>query len=305
MRPRYSRWGAATELSAFILVVAGSVTACMPDAAGGDAEPTVIPISFFGQDSLPMVPVTVAGRQVPFILDFGAGITVFSKELCDSIGCTSSGRMAGVRHTGEILELSLVQLPTVQLGPLARDSFIGAVLDMAAWQEVAPVAGVLSLHVLENVPFELDLSRRRLVLNPILTAEQSAGMVPGNIAVIRQHAATVELHVPVFLGHRKLGWAQLDTGTPTTTLNAVWRGDLNAYGHKLSARRTRGWTGVTDSIEYWRIEGMSAITPNMVHDSLRIGVARLVPDGVVGLDLLRRRVLTCDMRRTTCALAER
>jgi hypothetical protein len=113
-----------------------------------------------------MLPIQIGGRRLPFILDFGAGITVVSKQLCDTLTCAPAGRMAGFRHTGEVLELSLVSLPALELGPIGRTQLPAAVMDLTAFQQVTPVAGVLSLQLLEHVPFELDLRNRRLTLNP-------------------------------------------------------------------------------------------------------------------------------------------
>jgi hypothetical protein len=113
-------------------------------------QPTVLPLGSFGSDSLPMLNVELAGRVRPFILDFGAGITVISKSLCDSLGCRPAGRLAGVRHTGEVLEFPLAIVSSLRLGPITLHDLVVATFDLAPWQQVAPVSGLLSLQVLDR-----------------------------------------------------------------------------------------------------------------------------------------------------------
>src|SRR5512132_3260082 len=164
----------ALKLTVLIPALVASLAPCaLQQTTPVSRRPTIIPLSFFGADSLPMVQVQLAGRRLPFILDFGGGITIVSKQLCDTLGCSPAGRMAGFRHTGEMLELSLVSLPALQLGPIGRTQLPGAVMDLTAFQQVAPVAGVLSLQLLEHTPFELDLPNRRLILNPAPSARNA------------------------------------------------------------------------------------------------------------------------------------
>lgn len=248
-----------------------------------------------------MLQIELGGRRLPFILDFGAGITVVSKQLCDTLGCSPAGRMAGFRHTGEVLELSLVSLPVLQLGPIGRTELPGAVMDLTAWQQVAPVAGVLSLQLLEHTPFELDLPNRRLILNPAPSARKAANTSPGHVALVRQHPATVEIYVPIFLAGQRLGWAQLDTGSPQTYLHAWWKPLLRQHGHKLYAREQRSWTGRRDSVEYWSVRGLALLDPAATRDSATVEVGAIVPDAVIGLDWLRQGVLSCNLAASSCS----
>ena len=269
------------------------------------AQPTVIPLSYFGSDSLPMLQVDIGGRRLPFILDFGAGITVVSKQLCDTLRCSPAGRMAGFRHTGEVLELALVSLPALQLGPIRQSHLTGAVMDLTAWQQVAPVAGVLSLQLLEHTPFELDVTGRRLILNPASSRRRTTNAVDTHVAVIRQHPATVEIDVPVFLAGQLLGWAQLDTGSPQTYIHAWWKPLLNQHGRKLYVKEQQSWTGRRDSVEYWSVHGLAFLDPIATSDTATVEVGTIVPDAVIGLDLLRQGVLRCNLDALSCSFARR
>jgi hypothetical protein len=252
-----------------------------------------------------MLQVDIGGRRLPFILDFGAGITVVSKQLCDTLRCSLAGRMAGFRHTGEVLELTLVSLPALQLGPIRRSPFPVAVMDLTAWQHVAPVAGVLSLQLLEHTPFELDVTSHRLILNPASTQRNPTTAVESHVAVIRQHPATVEIDVPLFLAGQPLGWAQLDTGSPQTYIHAWWKPLLNQHGRKLYAKEQQSWTGRRDSVEYWSVHGLAFLGPTAIRDSATVEVGTIVPDGIIGLDLLRQGVLRCNLDASSCSFARR
>jgi len=252
-----------------------------------------------------MLQVDVGGRRLPFILDFGAGITVLSKQVCETLKCTPAGRMAGVRHTGEVLELALISLPVLQLGPIRRSHLTGAVMDLTAWQQVAPVAGVLSLQLLEHTPFELDVTGRRLTLNPAPSRGPATNAVATRVAVIRQHPATVEIDVPVFLAGQRLGWAQLDTGSPQTYIHAWWKPLLNQHGRKLYVKEQQSWTGRRDSVEYWSVHGLAFLDSIATSDTATVEVGTIVPDAVIGLDLLRQGVLRCNLDAFSCSFARR
>jgi hypothetical protein len=247
-----------------------------------------------------MLQIELGGRPVPFILDFGAGITVVSKQLCDTLGCSPAGRMAGFRHTGEVLELLLVSLPALQLGPIGQTQLAAAVMDLTAFQQVTPVAGVLSLQLLEHTPFELDLPNRRLILNPA-SARKAENTTQIHVALVRQHPATLEIYVPIFLAGERFGWAQLDTGSPQTYLHAWWKPLLRQHGHKLYTREQRSWTGRRDSVEYWSVNGLAMLDPAAIRDSARVEVGAIVPDAVIGLDWLRQGVLSCDLDASSCS----
>jgi hypothetical protein len=184
--------------------------------------------------------------------------------------------MAGFRHTGEVLELTLVSLPALQLGPIRRSPFPVAVMDLTAWQHVAPVAGVLSLQLLEHTPFELDVTSHRLILNPASTQRNPTTAVESHVAVIRQHPATVEIDVPLFLAGQPLGWAQLDTGSPQTYIHAWWKPLLNQHGRKLYAKEQQSWTGRRDSVEYWSVHGLAFLGPTAIRDSATVEVGTIV-----------------------------
>jgi len=268
-------------------------------------QPTVIPLSYFGNDSLPMLQVDIGGRRLPFILDFGAGITVLSKQLCDTLRCSPAGRMAGFRHTGEVLELALVSLPALQLGPIRQSHLTGAVMDLTAWQKAAPVAGILSLQLLEHTPFELDVTGRHLILNPAASRRRTTRAVDTRVAVIRQHPSTVEIDVPVFLAGQPLGWAQLDTGSPQTYIHTWWKPLLSQHGRKLYVKEQQSWTGRRDSVEYWSVHGLSFLDPIATNDTATVEVGTIVPDAVIGLDLLRQGVLRCNLDALSCSFARR
>jgi hypothetical protein len=172
-------------------------------------------------------------------------------------------------------------------------------MDLAAWQRVAAIAGVLSLQLFERTPFALDLPNRRLILNP----GPPANGVRTTIALIRQHPATVEIDVPVFLAGQRLGWAQLDTGSPQTYVHSWWKPLLNHHGHQLYAREQQSWTGRRDSVEFWSVRGLAFLDSTVALDSATVEVATIVPDAVIGLDWLRRGVLSCDLRVRWCSFS--
>lgn len=288
-------------LAGFVLIL--SVIGTAGPSSGRDTQDAVLPLGFFGRDSLPMVDVVLAGRRIPFILDFGAGITVISKQLCDTLRCRAAGRLAGVRHTGEVLEFSLVTVPTLQLGPVAAERLVVATMDLSPWQQGAPVGGVLSLQLLEHTPFTLDLSRRQLILgHGPATLEPTASAVHVEVALIREHPSTVTLALPVSLDGQRFGWGLVDTGSPQTYVHVYWEDLLKQHGRILYGREERAWTGRRDSVQYWSVRGLAPLGAAATRDSFTVGVKRMIPDAVIGLDRLRTSVLSCDLEGPWCSL---
>ena len=283
------------------LLLAIAATGCVRTEP--PSQDVTLSLGSFGEDSLPLVEVELSGRRVSFILDFGAGITIVSKQWCDTVRCQPAGRMAGFRHTGEVVELPLVTVPSLQLGPVRETQLVTAVMDLSSWQQVAPIAGVLSLQPLEHVPFSLDLARHTLVVGRgSLPATNSAENARTSIALIREHPHALTLAVPVFLDGRPLGWGLVDTGSPQTYLHAYWTDALARRGRLLSVREEHGWTGRRESVQYWSVRGLAFLDRRIPPDSARVGVKRMVPDALIGLDWLRRRVLSCDLEARWCTV---
>jgi hypothetical protein len=269
------------------------------------SQDVILPLGSFGEDSLPLVEVELAGRRVSFILDFGAGPTVVSKQLCDSLRCESAGRMAGVRHTGELLELPLVTVPSLQVGPIRHADFVVAAMDLSPWQQVAPIAGVLSLQPLEHAHFTLDLARHELAVGRgSIVRTTSADSARNRVALIREHPYALMLALPVFLGGRSVGWGLVDTGSPQTYLHANWKDAVAQHGRPLEARAERGWTGLRESVKYWAVRGLAVLDDRIAVDSMSVGVKRMVPDALIGLDWLRIHVLSCDLDARSCTVRQ-
>ena len=265
-------------------------------------QPTALPLRWFGSDSLPMLDVDLGGRVRPLILDLGAGITVISKALCDTLGCRPAGRLAGVRHTGEVLEFSLAILPRLSLGRITLSQTIVAIFDLTPWQQVAPVAGVLSLQVLEHTPFTLDLPHHHLIIEPTPARGVAVSGRGVPVALIREHPSTVTLAVPFFLAGDRLGWGTIDTGSPQTYVHVFWKDLLGHHGRLRYVREQQSWTGQRDSVQYWSISGLAVLDSATVEDSVTIAVQRMVPDALIGLDWLRRHILACDLQARRCTV---
>jgi hypothetical protein len=267
------------------------------------SQDVILPLASFGEDSLPLVEVELSGRRVPFILDFGAGLTIVSRQLCDTLRCQPAGRMAGVRHTGEVLELPLVTVPSLQVGPIRHTDLVVAVMDLSPWQQVAPIAGVLSLQPLEHAHFTLDLARHELAVGRGSIAKAaSADSAHTRVALIREHPDALTLALPVFLGGRSVGWGLVDTGSPQTYVHAYWKEALAQHGRPLAAREERGWTGLRESVQYWAVRGLAVLDPRIALDSMRVGVKRMVPDALIGLDWIRLHILSCDLDARWCTV---
>jgi len=181
---------------------------------------------------------------------------------------------------------------------------LGIAIPLAGFRLFTP-NDVVPVAYRQGKTAHLDVTGRRLTLNPASSRRRTTNAVDTRVAVIRQHPSTVEIDVPVFLAGQPLGWAQLDTGSPQTYIHAWWKPLLNQHGRKLYVKEQQSWTGRRDSVEYWSVHGLAFLDPIATNDTATVEVGTIVPDAVIGLDLLRQGVLRCNLDALSCSFARR
>ncbi len=113
------------------------------------------------------------------LFDTGGGLTIVSPQVAKELGCSPSGRIVGFRMGGEkVVTQRCPGQPVFQAGAELPQEKL-AVFDLAkmlppSWPMLD---GMVSLKILERVPFTLDLSAGRLVLESEETFSRT-GSVP-------------------------------------------------------------------------------------------------------------------------------
>lgn len=104
----------------------------------------------------------IDGVEGNFILDTGAGLTVFTKKFFEKIPHKAAvdGGFTAHRATGERLDIDLYKVYDFQLGALHKAEDEVSFLDI----DLGGLDGILSLKLFEQQPFTIDFAKKELVL---------------------------------------------------------------------------------------------------------------------------------------------
>ena len=159
-----------------VLPVAGVLLAACdgapPRDSGNSAAVEVPLVPYVGR--LVTVDAAIEGEAVRLLFDTGGGETFINPAIAARIGCTPSGRGAGLRASGERIDFQYCPEVTILIGGIAFNHPQVAVWDVQAVlpDGVPVVDGVLSLNTFARQPVTLDLKRRQLTLETAASLER-------------------------------------------------------------------------------------------------------------------------------------
>ena len=129
-----------------------------------------------GRGNLLVIHVSLeGGKELPFVLDTGAGITCVGKSLASKLG-----RRVGTvtaHHWGQDSRKKLYAMPAIYLeGARLRGGKVVMALDLQAPSLACgePIAGILGMDVLENYCVQMDFAAHTLRLLDDSPADKSA-----------------------------------------------------------------------------------------------------------------------------------
>lgn len=125
------------------------------------------------------VKASVGGVEGNFILDTGAGLTLFTSSFFRKLKNTrpQDGGYTAFRATGERVDVDLYTVPEVALGDIRKKEETVSHLDI----NLGGLDGILSLKLLESQPFTIDLSKQVLRFeNPaqLATLRKTGQVIP-------------------------------------------------------------------------------------------------------------------------------
>jgi hypothetical protein len=192
--------------------------ACARGVSIREPETTRVDLREF-VEGLKTATVNVNGESLNMIFDTGAGVTVLTPQAAARVGCSVFAEETGFRMDGKRLDVPVCGPVNVELG--AAHATVQRAAVGAFFGEPPPVDGMISLHALEHVPFELHLDRHEILLHtaPLDPARlRSAGWKE---VVIREGREAGGDSFDVYLGvgpnDRRL-WMEFDSGSTEATL---------------------------------------------------------------------------------------
>jgi hypothetical protein len=260
----------------------------------------VVPFDYLAH--LVTVPVTVDGSLATrFVLDSGIGLTLVSAAVADAVDCVPSGEtFSGQRMSGQEVEVTLAAPTTMAFGELERTDDRVGILDLSGFPaELSAIGGFLSLAFFDDAPFTLDYARRVVELETpaTLAARATAGRVVD--VRVERDGPSVTFHLPLTLPDGQSIEVEVDMGSGELILDERLAAGLGIALDDPGVRRVDGTdeTGHTYTRSFTTLAGAIHPTgaPELVQDDPAVMFQRIIYDGLVGNDFLRRFTVTFDV----------
>jgi hypothetical protein len=280
-----------------------------PAAAPGPAPTATtssIPFDLVGQSWI-RIPARVSdgrgrGEAIRMMFDTGGGVTLFSKSLCDRVGCVPDGTFTGKRMSGQALTLPMARVPSIDLGGHHLTNARVAVL--ATTEFLSPELGIQAagaLDLFRDQPFTLDYAASRLVIEDerSLSARRAAGESV-HVRVEDDGPSTV-VYLPLELagGGPPLSM-EVDTGSLHLILDARQMRAMNIDPAVPTLRRVEG--DDQSGAHYVRYYGKlprEATVPGTANVRAPAGTTvmfqTIIHDGLVGHQFLSGHSVTFDL----------
>ena len=234
--------------------------------------------------------VTVDGVDSTFVVDSGIGVTIVSAELARRAGIEPNGApYTGKRMSGQEVTLELAPVGTVALGEhVQRDAEVG-VLDLSGFPPVLQsIGGFLSLSFFEDAPFTVDYARRELRVGDAGDGRSV------DVRVERDGPATT-VFLPLTLPGGREALVEVDMGSDVLILDERYGdglepGDVVEGVDETGNPYTRRFTALPGRVH-------AAQDAAVGQDDPRVQIQRIIYDGLVGDDFLRRFTVTFDPAR--------
>ncbi|MBA3533943.1 MAG: aspartyl protease family protein [Ardenticatenales bacterium] len=227
-----------------------------------------IVVPFMGTDPLPIINLTIAGQEYPFVIDTGSGQMVVDIALAQALSLEEFGTREITLATGQRSVVAHTLLPEVMLGEIAIKDVPAEVMDI---QRFAPqLAGVIGTSFLQHFHVLCDFQRQTLHLYPkIAESPPTGGMTLVSFLLFDAHLilAPVQVNEYQTMGYLVSGMAgaaftlaesvrqQIDPALSSATRQSIGAGGVTAALPMMAAHLSLGGWSRSD------VEGLVGFFP--------------------------------------------
>lgn len=269
------------------LLMLGALLGTLP-AASSARDAQVVPLAIHNVKQFTLE-AEVAGKPRRFLFDTGEGITMISPALAKEIGCEPWGNVTAIRMTGDRLDLQ--RCDDVRFG-IGSASFVAPsviVYDLGeiAGKNEARLDGSIGLDIFAGRTITIDLAERRVIVEtPASVKRRLVGAVEVPLRLVTGDSGGLDVNLGVKTP-RGLAWMELDTGNAGPTIFvSEWMAPL--FGLDPTTRQPQDVTVRLASVD---LQTRARVFPKMIMD------------GNIGMQLVRDRVITLDLKSGRAWLA--
>jgi predicted aspartyl protease len=225
-----TRFPIVASLRALVLATALSVGLCACGGASQTATEDAAPVAAYSEVPLTyddsayaVVPVTIGGQELPFLLDTAAYPSILTPWALDTLGLAQSADTMQVGGATGQSTARVVPIDSIQIGTRTVRNLEAPIVDLSrAKRSDIRHAGIFGNRALKNFDVVYDLPNERLRLYPIIT--DSVSQVAGLDTLQRVPFEDVYggaggfVTFPLSVGEGDVR-AIMDTGSPITIFN--------------------------------------------------------------------------------------
>ena len=262
-----------------------------------------VPLEYVGHAIV--VPVLVNGTMpAKFILDTGIGLNLISESLCKRLKCKTSGNYTGKRMSGQAVTVALSTLSSLSIASHSRENVkVGVFPDL-----FDSIDGFISLEFLDSVPFTIDYSHGRVVIEDAesLAARNAKGKsIP--VRIDRDHS-TVGLFMEIEVPGGPPATVEIDTGSDSLILHERYMRRLGIKPSRKNVKRVEGKDETGYSYVRYFSEFSGSIqpvgAPEMKQENPKVMFQKIIYDGLVGHSFFKNFVVTYDLPNSRMILSK-
>lgn len=253
------------------------------------------------------MPVRVADRlDSRFLLDTGIGVNLITPRLLARLGLAPNGRsFVGRRMSGQTVEAPLFTLPSLEVGPVRRESAEAGEFDLfAGIPELSDIDGILSLGFFAERPVTVRPRRGVLAFSDDPGAHK-ARAVPVRV---ERDGPSVTMFLDLTLPNGERVRTEVDTGSDILILDRRFMTQLgiDPQAPGVDHRTGKDETGYTYHRYRAEVNGRVSVAaePTLAVQNPQAMFQEIIYDGLVGTDILERYDVTYDVGRSRMLFAE-
>jgi hypothetical protein len=258
-------------------------------------KPASIPFTT-NSDGFIVVPVTLGGSvPIHVIFDTGAGLDVLAPSLIEKVHGKPAGQFTGFRMTGERMDIALFIVPELSVGPvMKKDALVGS------WDllDKLHLDGIISLSDFRQQCFTFDFANKELIFETEETMiKRRAAGKSSPLQVDDQRGISLSMFARFLIADQP-GLCEIDTGSPTATVNTRYMTPLRIDKDAKDVRKREGRTvagGMEIRYDTSLPELSLAAAPQISLVPAPVSFSDIVYDCVVGVDFWHDRALTIDI----------